>query len=243
MAKPRTPNVVAELGRPETPEETAARKAADSRRHRAKQTFRNLLYSLIVTVATVAVIIALVPRSNTTILPDVDYGAAAAEAQGGFPTPLVVPDLPTAWKSNDAEIRPAGRDGVAVWYIGLITPSNRYIGISQGIDANPTWLDETLQSAPEVSSEEIAGLEWTLYDNAQAEDPGNVVLAASAVEGDSTYAIYGTADANELRTAIEAVAAARATPAGSTPAPTSSGGTSPDETTTSTTAPGEGIEG
>ncbi len=148
MAKDRTPNVVAELGRPETPEETAARKAADSRRHRAKQTFRNLLYSLIVTVATVAVIVALVPRSNTTILPDVDYGAAAAEAQGGFPQTLVVPDLPTAWKSNDAEIRPAGRDGVAVWYIGLITPSNRYIGISQGIDANPTWLDETLSPRP-----------------------------------------------------------------------------------------------
>ncbi|RIJ52855.1 DUF4245 domain-containing protein [Clavibacter lycopersici] len=235
MAKDRTPNVVAELGRPETPEETAARKAADSRRHRAKQTFRNLLYSLIVTVATVAVIIAIVPRSNTTILPDVDYGAVAAEAQGGFPQTLVVPDLPTAWKSNDAEIRPAGRDGVAVWYIGLITPSNRYIGISQGIDANPTWLDETLQSAPEVSSEEIGGLEWTLYDNSSAEDPGNVVLAASAVDGDSTYAIYGTADANELRTAIEAVAAARGTTAGTTPTPT--------DGTTSTTAPGEGTEG
>ncbi|WP_043674593.1 DUF4245 domain-containing protein [Clavibacter michiganensis] len=239
MAKPRTPNVVAELGRPETPEETAARKAADSRRHRAKQTFRNLLYSLIVTVATVAVIVALVPRSNTTILPDVDYGAAAAEAQGGFPQTLVVPDLPTAWKSNDAEIRPAGRDGVAVWYIGLITPSNRYVGISQGIDANPTWLDETLQSAPEVSSEEIGGLEWTLYDNSRAEEPGNVVLAASAVDGDSTYAIYGTADANELRTAIEAVAAARATTASATPTPSPS----PADGTTSTIAPEEGIEG
>lgn len=239
MAKDRTPNVVAELGRPETPEETAARKAADSRRHRAKQTFRNLLYSLIVTVATVAVIVALVPRSNTTILPDVDYAAVAAEAQGGFPQTLVVPDLPTAWKSNEAEIRPAGRDGVAVWYIGLITPSNRYVGISQGIDANPTWLVETLQSAPEVSSEEIGGLEWTLYDNGQAEDPGNVVLAASAVDGDSTYAIYGTADANELRTAIDAVAAARGTAAGSSPAPDPT----PTDGTTSTTAPGEGIEG
>jgi hypothetical protein len=237
VAKPRTPNVVAELGRPETPEETAARKAADSRRHRAKQTFRNLLYSLIVTVATVAVIVAIVPRSNTTILPDVDYAATAAEAQGGFPETLVVPDLPTAWTSNDAEIRPAGRDGVAVWYIGLITPSNRYVGISQGIDANPTWLVETLQSAPEVSSEEIGGLEWTLYDNRGADDPGNVVLAASAVDGASTYAIYGTADANELRTAIDAVAAARGTDTTPTPAAT------PADGTTSTTAPGEGTEG
>jgi hypothetical protein len=238
VAKPRTPNVVAELGRPETPEETAARKAADSRRHRAKQTFRNLLYSLIVTVATVAVIVAIVPRSTTTILPDVDYAAVAAEAQGGFPQTLVVPELPAAWTSNDAEIRPAGRDGVAVWYIGLITPSNRYVGISQGIDANPTWLVETLRSAPEVSSEEIGGLDWTLYDNSRAEDPGNVVLAASAVDGDSTYAVYGTADANELRTAIDAVAAARGASAGS-PTPAATPGTD----TTSTTAPGEGTEG
>jgi hypothetical protein len=65
------------------------------------------------------------------------------------------------------------------------------------------------------------------------------VLAASAVDGDSTYAVYGTADANELRTAIDAVAAARGTATGTapTPAPSTTDGT------TSTTAPGEGIEG
>ncbi|GAB7303786.1 hypothetical protein MAFF212519_16510 [Clavibacter michiganensis] len=55
------------------------------------------------------------------------------------------------------------------------------------------------------------------------------------VDGDSTYAIYGTADANELRTAIDAVAAARTAPAGTTP--------SPADGTNSTTAPEEGIEG
>jgi hypothetical protein len=35
--------VVAELGRPETPEETAARKAESSRVYRSSQNFRNLI--------------------------------------------------------------------------------------------------------------------------------------------------------------------------------------------------------
>jgi hypothetical protein len=41
--------VVAELGRPETPAETAARKAESSRLHRQRQTVNNLVYSLIAT--------------------------------------------------------------------------------------------------------------------------------------------------------------------------------------------------
>ena len=51
MAK--SPRIVAELGRPETPDETAARKAESSRVHRESQNTRNLVAALIVTIAIV----------------------------------------------------------------------------------------------------------------------------------------------------------------------------------------------
>ncbi len=65
----RPPAVVAELGRPETPEETAERKAENSRNHRNRQTVNNLVLSLIATVAVVALIVLFVPRGQTPSAP------------------------------------------------------------------------------------------------------------------------------------------------------------------------------
>ena len=50
------PRIVAELGRPETPQETADRKAASSARYRSSKTFRNLVAALLITIAVVAVV-------------------------------------------------------------------------------------------------------------------------------------------------------------------------------------------
>ena len=60
----RRGRVVAELGRPETPSETAARKAESSRVYRSSQTFRNLIAALLASVAVVLVIAFAVPRRN-----------------------------------------------------------------------------------------------------------------------------------------------------------------------------------
>ena len=47
MVATKEPAIVAELGRPETPDETAERKAETSRKHRAGQTTFNLVVALI----------------------------------------------------------------------------------------------------------------------------------------------------------------------------------------------------
>ena len=60
----KQPPIIAELGRPETPDETAARKAASSKAYRSSQTVRNLVAALAVTLAVVAVIIFAVPRGE-----------------------------------------------------------------------------------------------------------------------------------------------------------------------------------
>src|SRR6478735_6355945 len=97
----KPPAVVAELGRPETPEETAARKAQNSANHRNRQTVNNLVYSLLATLALVAVIVLVVPRGNPTAdAPAIDYAKVAQEAQGSEPDPLLVPKLPAGWKAN-----------------------------------------------------------------------------------------------------------------------------------------------
>lgn len=208
MAKNDQPRVVAELGRPETPEETAARKAEQSRLYRDRKTLRNLIYALLVSVGLVAVIVFLVPRTEGSLLQDVDYTQVAAGAQSSMPVPLAVPDLPEGWTSNAAEIRTATRDRVVSWYIGLITPGDQFLGLTQAVDANPSWLADQVAQGYASGVITIDGVEWTIYDNRSAStDVGNAKYAMSAESGPTTYVLAGTADPSDFETVARAIGA------------------------------------
>ena len=75
------PRIVAELGRPETASETAARKAENSRLYRQRKTVNNLTLSLLVSLGMVLLIVLIVPR-GTDVWGDhiVDVAAAATAA-------------------------------------------------------------------------------------------------------------------------------------------------------------------
>ena len=206
VPQPKPPAIVAELGRPETPEETAARKAENSRKHRANQTLRNLLWSLLASVVLMLLIVLVVVRPDQPAREPVDFAEVAAEAQPTIDEPLAVPAVPSQWKSNSADLGQS-KDGVSTWYIGFITPSAEFIALSQGIDANPTWLLTLLDQHLATGTETVDGREWTVYDNRDGDDPGNLAYAMVTESGDSTYVLYGTADTNEFRTLAGSVGA------------------------------------
>jgi len=198
-AAKREPRIVAELGRPETPEETAARKAENTRTYRARKTVNNLVLSLLVTVATVVVLVMIVPRSDTPIDRTVDYRAVVSQVQPGVEEPLADPRLPDGWRANAATWRSGGSDKVASWYIGLLTPGDAYIGLSQGIDANPSWVSEQLQGAPAAETVTIDGIQWDVYRNTAPEDErGNFDYALVTTAGTSTFLLVGTAPEAEF---------------------------------------------
>jgi hypothetical protein len=204
----KPPAVVAELGRPETPDETAERKAQNSRNHRNRQTINNLVYSLIATVGLVAVIVLFVPRGNPVdSTPAVDYKSIAAEAQGSEPDRLLIPSLPSGWKSNNAQLNTKTPDKVDSWYIGLITPKGEYIGIRQGFDANDSWIAEQVNKSLIKNTTTIDGVKWDVYDNRKSgQDNGDVDYALVNTTGKSSIVIFGTAVDDEFRTVAHSLA-------------------------------------
>lgn len=213
MARTKQPNVVAELGRPETPEETAARKAESSRLHRARQTMRNLAASLAVCAIAVFVVIAVVPRDDTPVIRDVDYAAAAASAQAGIAQPLVSPALPAGWTSNEAELR-TGTDGVTEWYIGFIRAdeagtAQEFVGVSQGLDANPTWVAQRVAQRAPTGVDEVGGFTWQAYDytSLPSTETGNTAYSLVLEHDGSTIVVYGSHSAEAVRTVAAAIAA------------------------------------
>lgn len=205
------PRVVAELGRPETPEEAAGRIAEGRRLRRSRQTTRNLIASLAVCLGIVAVLIALVPRGVPPQQPRIDYRQAAADAESTAGVPLLVPAVPSTWRANAAELRRSG--GVASWYVGFVLPDNTFLAYSEGIRANPTWASNVLESAPAGGTAQVGGLAWRVYDQRErGDDAGNIRYALATAIGTTNLLVYGTAgpaEARRLATALAGSAARR----------------------------------
>jgi len=184
-------------------DEIAAIKAENSRAHRAAQTMRNLIWALVATLAVVLFLVFVVVRPDSPPRDPVDYRTIAGQVQSDLDASIVAPVLPEGWEANEAQLRTAGE--IPVWYIGLITPGQQFIALNQGVDANPTWVDNLLDSAQPTGSLVIDGVTWTVYDHRNAEDPGNLAYALVTEHQESTFVLYGTATDTEFETLATAM--------------------------------------
>ncbi|MBK4347286.1 DUF4245 domain-containing protein [Lacisediminihabitans changchengi] len=206
MAEPaqRPPRIVAELGRPETPSETAARKAESSRIHRSSQTLRNLVVALVASLAIVLFIVLVVVRPDGATRAPIDYRSVASQSQPTVSQTLAAPKLPSKWTANSASLE-TGADGIQAWSVGFITPTQQFIGLVQGIDANGSWLSDEVKKARSTGTVTIDGTVWTVYDRRSASDPGNYAYSLSTVIGASTVVLHGGGSTAEFRTLAAAI--------------------------------------
>ena len=197
--------VVAELGRPETPAETAERKARARTLRRSRQNFRNLIASLAVTVGLVAVIVLIVPRGGAVQQPAIDARSVAEQLTATAGRPLVAPELPAAWRSNAADLRGSGSS--ASWYVGYVVGGAGYAAITEGLPGDDELIRTTVDGAAPTGTTRVGGLPWRVYDRRDlGDDAGNVAYALTTrIEG-TLVAVYGTAPTPRLRSLAAAVA-------------------------------------
>jgi hypothetical protein len=198
--------IVAELGRAETPQETAERKAAASAKRRGSQTALNLFIAVLASLAIVAFLVMVVVRPDRGALYEpADYAGSAADAQGVTDVPIIAPPLPDGWSANHAELTTCS-DGVTVWTAGFTTPAGDYLAIIQGIDANASWVADQVRDARAGATVTIDGVDWTSYDRRTSSDPGNVAYALVTTTDDSTIVLAGTAEDAEFAFLATAIA-------------------------------------
>ncbi|HEV7949607.1 MAG TPA: DUF4245 domain-containing protein [Glaciihabitans sp.] len=196
----------ADLGRPETPEETAARKAENSRNYRQAKTPNNLVVALVASLAIVLLTVLVVVRPDQPAAGPVDYALVADQAQPGVTTTLAVPTLPAEWAANNATLEPAA-DESFTWKIGFVTPQNQYLALEQGINTTPGWFAGFLGGAQPTGSVTIDGITWDVYDQRDSDDPGNFAYSLATTVADSDYLLHGTAEDSEFGLFASALAA------------------------------------
>ncbi|AXA95497.1 DUF4245 family protein [Microbacterium laevaniformans] len=192
------PRIVAELGRPETPAETADRKAAASRAYRQSKTFRNLVAALLVIMAVVAVVYFGVPRGSLPDPEEADVAAAAQSASEAIGHPLLVPVVPENWRANSARLEGS------MWRVVYAPPSG-YVRVAQGVDADAGWATKVLGGFAPSGSVTIDGIAWDEYTIPAAARTDTVSYAISTTAGSDTVLIYGATDAATAAVAASGV--------------------------------------
>lgn len=192
------PRIVAELGRPETPAETADRKAAASRAYRQSKTFRNLVAALLVTMAVVAVVYFGVPRGSLPDPEEADVAAAAQSASASVGHSLLVPVVPEDWRANSARLEGS------MWRVVYAPPSG-YVRVAQGVDVEAGWAAKVLGGFAPSGSVTIDGITWDEYTIPSAARTDTVSYAISTTAGSDTVLIYGATDASTAAVAATGV--------------------------------------
>ncbi len=194
---PTSGRVVAELGRPETPEETATRRAEASRAHRTNQTTRNLVLALIASLVLVLFLVLVVVRPNQNLVKPVDYHSVAAQAQQTVSGRIADPALPKSWSANDAELR-FGKGKTVTWYIGFITPKQQFIAVEEGIHTSSDWAASLLGKIHVTGHSMIDGVDWTVYNQRKSSSPGNFGYSLVGTVSGSAVVLHGSADDAEF---------------------------------------------
>jgi hypothetical protein len=197
--------IVAELGRPETPEETAARKAASSKAYRSSQSVRNLIAALLVTLAVLAVIIFAVPRGEPTSAPSVDLPGIAADVETTMESPVIVPETGDFWRVNAAELTGGA---TTVWNITLAPAADSergFVKIAQAFDADASWAPQLLGGSAPTDTVRIDGIEWDVYTPGGSTADQNISYALGTQAGDDYVMLYGSRSADSTAELAESL--------------------------------------
>lgn len=161
---------------PESPEVKAQRLARARVERKARQNMRNLIWSLLASFGVVALLVIVVVRPDTNLVPNIDWREVAAESADQLPGEPLVPALSELWRSNRAEVSQEP-GGVTTWSIGLLGPEDSYVFMDQGFGADEAWLKLRVRNSSSTGLVTLGyspnQTDWVEYDRRDTDRNGN----------------------------------------------------------------------
>lgn len=197
---------------------------------RAGQSAIAMLIAVLVTMGVVLIINFLNPTSKPdTFERPVDVDSVATQATDAVDYTALSPQVPEGWRATYARLRSAGGDGVATWEAGYVTGAEQFVGFTQTDEANPTWIAQAVQAAPQAGTVVVNSTPWTLYE---PQDGDKHLVAELA---DTTLVIRGSGELADLETMAAALTDAAGADAANAPDTADAAGATDTDTDTDTT--------
>lgn len=130
----------------------------------ARGSVANMIRSLLVIGAMMAVLFFAVARVNGAARPDVDVTTMARTVATSTGWPIVVPkDLPAGWTPSNVRFL-TSTDNLRTWHVGYQTPAGEYVAVEQTKGATQAWVAAQTNRAPMTGSVQAAGRIWERFD-------------------------------------------------------------------------------
>ncbi len=163
----------------------------------------DMVRSMVVVLAIVALIVLFVPRPTSVPMASVDVRAAASDAQSqfGFELAAVVPD---GWRVTSTRVR---RDtgGLLTWTVNYLTPQGRYAAVSQAGGYSSQWLSALNQGGRSRGTVVIDGQSWQSFDKAER----SIYSLLNQVPGRSTLVLAKNGGSTDARLLAQSLWPAR----------------------------------
>jgi hypothetical protein len=168
----------------------------------------NMVRSLVVILGMVAVLVAIVPRTQGVTQPPVDAASVVSDAvrQSGLPFAAPV-GLPSGWTPTSARYA-ASTDGLPTWQGGWTTPSGGFVAIRQTRTASPNWVTAATNEGTVTGRVDEGGRTWVRYvSTANQQERVSLVDVPAGAAADTGIATVVTAIApdDEVATFVTAL--------------------------------------
>lgn len=158
----------------------------------AQGSVANMLRSILVIGAIMALFVILVPR----LQPDhsgVDVVETARQLQESAGLPVSAPaDLPDGWVATRAEYR-RGADDLMTWHALYETPSGGVVALNQTAAATDTWVRQTVNRTERTGEVDLDGTTWQQHEREGTRPQRSFVdqrdgdLLSTVVTGDAPW--------------------------------------------------------
>ncbi|MFF3247586.1 DUF4245 domain-containing protein [Streptomyces sp. NPDC002870] len=131
---------------------------------RGRQTVRDMMLSMAVIGAVVAVIYIFIPHNDKADpIKAVDYRVELLTARRAAPYPVAAPQgLAKGWKPTSVSYK--GTDGSA-WHLGFLDPDGEYVAVEQSTAPAGKYIPRVSQQATKTNrTQQIAGAAWERWE-------------------------------------------------------------------------------
>ena len=167
----------------------------------AQGSLANMLRSLLVIGAIMAVLVLIFPRAQPET-PDIDVLETAQQVEESTGWAISAPrDLPEGWVPTRAQYL-RSTDGLMTWQAAFQTPAGDFASLQETVDATDAWVTAQVNRSPRVGETEVAGETWERFDRDGKVQRSLVRLGST---GEVTTIVTGTASWEELQRLVEAL--------------------------------------
>ena len=116
----------------------------------------NMIIAILACLAVVAVVLLIAPQPEVDSQRVVDYQSIAEQSQDSADFDLIVPEIPSGWTSNEANLDRVGESDRTSWYMSFVGTEQQWVSIEKA-KATENRAENQVDDAIAAETETVGG--------------------------------------------------------------------------------------